>query len=268
MRKTRPHRPPPEPSLRVRTGRRDLLATGASTLLLTALAKSFAWAGDPAPMETWARALVALKDDLRSGRIGVLDWQTRVEALNGSVPVDELCAYLDIDALTRGFRYASLLADAQDPILPAEIVGAAGMRNWFVRVFGMRRGGAIIPHIHNNMVSAHLVISGSFRARTHDRVRDLADAVVLRQTRDARLRTGDIISMSDRRDNQHWLIALEDRSMTLDVGVVDLPPSWRYGLQANGYNMIFVDPDRPTERDGTITAPILTFAQAQAKFAA
>jgi hypothetical protein len=248
--------------------RRDILSSAAATLVIAALANDAAWGrGRPAALDAWARELVALKDDLRAGRIDVATWQARIEALNAVVPVTDLISYLDIDALTNRFRYPSLLADTADPVLPAEIVGVDGMQHWFVRVFGMRRGGAIIPHVHNNMVSAHLVLSGSFRARTHDRVRDLADAVVLRQTRDQMLRPGDIISMSDVRDNQHWLIAQEDRSMTFDVGIVGLPASWAYGLEANRYNMIFVDPDRPPQRDGAIVAPILTFEQAVAKFA-
>jgi hypothetical protein len=32
--------------------------------------------------------------------------------------------------------------------------------------------------------------------------------------------------------------------------------------------MIFVDPTAPTQSDGTIVAPVLTFHQARAKFAA
>ena len=48
-------------------------------------------------------------------------------------------------------------------------------RPWFIRFFGMRKGGAIIPHVHNNMVSSHLVIDGQFHARTFDRMVDLPD---------------------------------------------------------------------------------------------
>jgi hypothetical protein len=249
--------------------RRTLLEIAAATLLIGALGKRSAWAGGrPAAIDAWAHELVGLKEDLRSGSVDVLGWQSRVERLNRAVPLDALVAYLDVDALTRAFRYASPLAEVADPVLPAEIVGAAGMRRWFVRVFGMRRGGAVIPHAHNNMVSAHLVISGSFHARTHDRVQDVADAVVLRPTRDGIIARGDVISMSDRRDNQHWLIAQEDRSMTFDVGVVGLPPSWAYGHRGNRYNMIYVDPTISPERDGTIVAPTLTWEEASAKFAA
>jgi hypothetical protein len=249
--------------------RREFLMISGMTILIGALAKSSAWAGGrPAAMDAWARQVVGLKDDLLSGRIGVADWQSRIELLNRSVPLAELTAYLDIDGLTRDFKYPSLLADIANPVLPPDIVGEAGMKRWFVRIFGMRQGGAIIPHVHNEMVSAHLVVSGSFRARTHDRIRDLSDAVVLRQTRDAELTPGEIISMSDKRDNQHWLVAKENRSITFDVGIVDVPASWSYGLKANEYNMIFVDPTNPPQSDGTIVAPILTFEQAKAKFAA
>lgn len=249
--------------------RRTLLATGASALLISALCHRTAWAqGRPALLDTWAREVVDLKVNLQAGSIGVTQWQEAIEQLNQSVPVADLTAYLDIDALTRDFQYASSLAEARDPVLPREIMGAAGMRGWFIRVFGLRQGGAVVPHIHNNMVSAHLVISGGFRARTHNRVRDLPDAVLLRPTRDSVIAPGDVISMSDQRDNQHWLVARQDRSMTLDVGVVGVPASWEYGLEANRYNMIFVDPTVGAQRDDTVVAPILTFEQASAKFAA
>ena len=248
--------------------RRRLLETSATTLLLGMLTRRASWAaGRPAAMDAWARDLVALKNALETGAIGVEGWQDRVEALNASVPVAEVSRYLDVEAITRDFRYGSFLAETADPLLPSDILGDMGMRGWFLRVFGLRRGGAIIPHVHNNMVSAHLVISGRFRVRTHDRVRDLEDAVVLRPTRDAEFTTGAVLSMSDRRDNQHWLLAGEDRSMTFDVGVVDRPASWAYGLKANRYNMIFVDPERPQQSDGTVIAPVLSFEQASAKFA-
>jgi hypothetical protein len=258
----------PRRAIACATTRRDVLATSAAAVLIAALGGTRAWAGGrPAAMDAWARRVVSIKDDLQAGRIDVREWQSRIEAANRSVPVDDLVRTLDIDAITRRFAYPSLLADVADPVLPKDLLGPSGMNGWFVRVFGMRRGGAIIPHVHNNMVSAHLVISGSFHARTHDRIKDLDDAVVLHPTRDGALKRGEIISMSDQKDNQHWLVAREDRSLTFDVGVVDMKASWPYGLKANEYNMIFVDPTRAPERDGTIVAPILTFKEAVAKFA-
>ena len=124
-----------------------------------------------------------------------------------------------------------------------------------------------IPHVHNHMVSAHLVVSGSFHVRTHDRVRDLADAVVLRPSQDRITARGDVITMSDQKDNQHWMVAPPDRSMTFDVGVVDLPASYRYAMKAEAYNMIYVDADRRPEQGGLVIAPRLTFEQCAKKYA-
>ncbi|MEZ6024097.1 MAG: hypothetical protein R3C16_11950 [Hyphomonadaceae bacterium] len=245
--------------------RRTLLETGAFVVLLKSMLGS-AWAsGSPVELDAWARELAGLNEALRDGAIGVTEWQERIETLNGSVDLTSLVRYLDIDALTRRFTYETRLADTADPALPAEI--ASRRRQWFVRVFGMRRGGAVIPHVHNNMVSAHLVISGDFHARTADRVRDVDGAVVLRPTRSGPIGVGEVISMSDLRDNHHWLLAREDRSMTLDVGVVSLPDVRQYAHEANRYSMIFVDADQRPERDGTIVAPLMSFEACATKYA-
>ncbi len=248
--------------------RRDLIGGAtAATVLLGFLRRSHAWRGGrPEELDRWARAVVAANDRVSRGELDVLGWQREIARLHATIEIPALVRYLDLERLTRELRYRSNLAETADPVLPPELTGG-GPRRWFVRVFGLRRGGAIIPHVHNAMVSAHLVVAGSFHARTHDRVRDLADAVVLRPSIDRRLAIGDLITMSDRRDNQHWLVAREERSMTFDVGVVDVAPSWRYGLPANRFHMIFVDADRKPEADGTIVAPTMTFEACAAKYA-
>lgn len=246
--------------------RREVLGTSAAALLIGMLAQTPAWAGGaPRALDVWARELVGLNEALRDGAIGVAEWQRRVEALNGGVDVAALTRYLDVETLTRDFAYRSRLADIVDPVLPPEIAG--DKRQWFIRIFGMRRGGVVIPHVHNNMVSAHLVISGVFHTRTANRVRDVEDAVVLRPTRHEDIGAGGVISMSDVRDNHHWLLAREDRSMTFDVGVTGLAANREYGHEANRYNMIHVDADQPAERDGTVIAPTMSFEACVAKYA-
>lgn len=248
--------------------RRELLGLIGNIVLLACVSNDKAWAGGrPNDIKQWLNQIVGLKEDLIAGRINVLQWQNAIEKLNTSLPLGDIYSFLDIDNITKKFTYPNNLANMADPFLPSEIIGEKGMKQWFVRVFGMRKGGAIIPHVHNNMVSSHLCISGSFHARTHDRIKDIDDAVVLKTTMDGKLKKGKIISMSDMRNNQHWLVAREDRSMTLDVGIVKIPQSWEYGLKANEYNMIYVDPTEKPERDGTIIAPILTWEKAAKKFA-
>src|SRR5215468_2460482 len=99
-----------------RLSRRHLLqVTVATTVLVAALGRSDAWAGaTPPALDGWGRDLVDLNQALTRGEITVLDWQARVARLNQSTPH----------------------------------VTGQGRRTWFVRVFGLRRGGAIIPHVH------------------------------------------------------------------------------------------------------------------------
>jgi hypothetical protein len=259
--------------------RRELIggacAASAMTVLIGALRGSRAWAGGrPEELDRWAREVVAANERVGRGELDVLGWQKEIARVHATIEVPALVRYLDLEQLTRELRFGGSLAETVDPILPAAIAGGgsrpgsgSGPRRWFIRVFGLRKGGAIIPHVHNAMVSAHLVVAGSFHARTYDRVRDLADAAVLRPSIDRELSVGDLVTMSDRRDNGHWLIARAARAMTLDVGVVDVAPSWKYGLPANRYSMIFVDADRRPEADGTIVAPTLTFERCVAKYA-
>lgn len=251
-----------------RARRRLLEGACATTALLAALAATRAWAGGrPSPLDRWARDLAELNDRLARGATTAPDWQVAIERLNRSTPVSELVAYLDIDRLVRDFRYPTRLAEVADPKLPPHVLAPGRHRAWFVRVFGMRRDGAIIPHVHERMASAHLVVSGAFRVRTHDRVHDLDDAVVLRPSIDREFARGDLLSMSEQRDNQHWLHALRDRSLTLDVGVVGLPPSRTFRLPADENHMVFVDAGAKPRPDGLVVAPVMTFEACAAKYA-
>lgn len=219
-------------------------------------------------LDPWARRVVALNRALAAGEIGLLDWQDRIATLNASVPVGEIVRYLEIEKLTAHLTYPNKLAETVDPHFPRSISVGGMQRPWFLRVFAMREGGAVIPHAHNNMVSAHLVVHGNFHARTFDRIHDEKDAIAIRPSLDRLLSPGEIITMSDDRDNVHWLIAQRNRSMTFDIGVVDISKTRSYKIAANQYSMIYIDPTPKPESDGLIHAPVIGFEQSAKKFAA
>lgn len=253
--------------------RRSFIQSFAVAAAFSTIVRSNALAASPVALDRWAQDLADLNRDLAAGRLALVDWQDRIAALHAGVELSELKRYLDFDRLTKVMAFPSKLAETADPHLPAQINVDGIDRPWFVRFFGMRKGGAVIPHVHNNMVSAHLVIEGQFHARTFDRRADMpdaerGDAVLLRPSRDETLGTGGIVTMSDDRDNSHWLIAEADRSFTFDVAMLTLSKTRTYGLKANEYSMIFVDPTGEEDGYGLIRAPVLTFNEAVAKFAA
>ncbi|MFM9864802.1 MAG: hypothetical protein ACKVRO_14465 [Micropepsaceae bacterium] len=249
--------------------RRNFFEAFAGAAALHAIMASGALASPPADLNRWAQDVADLNRALSLGKIPLVGWQEQITALNTGVSLDALKPYLDFDRLTAAMTFPTNLAETKDPKFPKAVNIAGIERPWFLRFFGMRKGGAIIPHVHNNMVSSHLVVEGAFRTRTFDRVADLPaeNAVLLKPTLDKTLTPGGMITMSDDRTNGHWLIAEADRSFTFDVGLVNLSKTRTYGLQANKYNMIFVDPTGAPDAQGFIRAKTMTFDECRTKFA-
>jgi hypothetical protein len=250
------------------TTRRDILRDLALAVPLLAAWRTGALAAVArSALDPWARKVVTLNRALAAGETGLVYWQDRIAALNASVPVGEVVRYLDIDRLTAHFTYPDRLAQTADLHFPKSVYSKGIARPWFLRVFAMREGGVVIPHAHNNMVSAHLVVHGNFHARTFDRIHDEHDAIAIRPSLDRLVGPGEIITMSDDRDNAHWLVAQRNRSMTFDIGMLDISKTRRYKLAANEYSMIYIDPAHKPQSDGLIHAPVLSFEQARKKFA-
>jgi hypothetical protein len=249
--------------------RRSFVAALTAALAYDTLLRGRALASVPRSLEQWAQGVADLNRDLASGRMSQLAWQDGIAALDAGIDLAALARYLDFDRLTAAMEFPSRLAETVDPKFPATVNIAGIERKWFLRFFGMRKGGTIIPHVHNNMVSSHLVMQGSFHARTFDQVTDDTEAkhVLLKPTRDGRLAAGDLITMSDDRDNGHWLIANEDRAFTFDIGMVNLSKTREFALKANDYNMIFIDPTPKPDSKGLIAAPVISFGECSAKFA-
>jgi hypothetical protein len=249
--------------------RRTFIEAFATAAALNAIMSSGALASPPADLDRWAQDVADLNRALGVGRISPIAWQEQIATLNTGVSLEALSRYLDFDRLTKAMTFPTNLAETKDPKFPATVNVEGIERPWFLRFFGMRKGGAIIPHVHNNMVSAHLVMEGAFHARTFDRLKDLPgeNAVLLKPALDRTITPGEAITMSDDRTNGHWLIAGEDRSFTFDVGLVNLSKTRTYALKANNYNMIFVDPTSKPDSAGLIRAKTMTFEECQAKFA-
>jgi len=216
----------------------------------------------------WALGVHTRYLDLRSRRLSPTQWQEAMTELAGMIDLSDLLEGLDVERLISGMAYPDDRA-AIAPVHLPEIEGLPGRgRGWSAKIFGLARGRAIVPHAHNDMVSAHLVISGRFRVRTFGRLyaREEPGRLCLRPSIDTELGPGSLLTMSDDRDNIHWLVAQTDTAHTLDVPITDLGSDRVYGNSANRYSMIFVDPSSPLRGDGTVSAPILAAEEALARF--
>lgn len=253
--------------------RRAFVGSFALAAGLACITRAGALASVPQSLDRWAQNLADLNRDLAAGRIALTEWQDRLTLLHAGVELAELRRYLDFDRLTKAMALQSRVPEHAELNLPPEIDVGGIARPWSIRFVGLKRGASVVPHVHNNMVSAHLVVDGEFHARTFDRMIDLpdpakGDAVLLRPMRNETLGAGGLITMSDQRENSHWLVAESDRAFTFDVELVDVAKWDAHKIPAGEQSMIFIDPTGEEDGYGLITAPVITYDQSLAKFAA
>ncbi len=172
-------------------------------------------------VQAWLARTYELCNEAHGRKLSPLEWQRQVEALYARVPLPELLKAIDFDRLAPGIALPDNRAEALHVSLP----GGEGMPRVFgTKIFGMAQGRAIVPHGHQNMASMHVVLKGEFHLRHFDRVEDQPGHLVLRPTIDRAAKPGDPSSISDERDNVHWLVATKGPAYTFDVIIAGLNP--------------------------------------------
>ena len=206
--------------------RRDLiksfLGTVASYSLLETLFSRDAFAGAVKPItDSWIRDLDEMSRDVQTGRITPLQWQAKVQELYDRIEPAELLAAIDFDRLVARFEYPDLGVNTQRVEFP-RLDGVPQDLVFIRKIFGMKKDRTIIPHGHKNMVSCHYVLKGEFLLKQYDKVEETATHMVIAPTIDEVARVGNHSSISDQKNNVHWLRATTDTAFTFDVIVLDL----------------------------------------------
>ena len=203
------------------TSRREFLRGGfgavVSWALLDGLVSRNLLADEISPItDRWARDLITRCADLRKQTISPVEWQARVEELLERVDLEDLLRYIDFERLTKNLDFPDLGASTEWVAFP-RLEGVPEPPQLYKKIFGLKRGRAIIPHGHKNMVSAHLVLRGEFHLRHYDRVEDDGTHLVIRSTIDRAAGPGESSSISDDRNNVHWFVTTSDHAFTFDV---------------------------------------------------
>ena len=210
----------------------------------------------------WIARQDALARALRDGAVSQTGWHDAVNALARDVDVAALAADIrraDLKPAADPFGHdpqKRFVAFRDEQGKPVRVAYATAL-------FSFSQASAITPHAHKHMASAHMVLEGRVRIRTFDRVADGDRAILIRPTRDEVARAGDAAAMTSAKDNVHWFAPRSAHAMTFDVIVDGLDPgAERYLIQP-------LDPLGGTHHaDGTISAPILTFAESMNRYPA
>lgn len=238
---------------------RQLLTAVLSYSLLDSLFAANAIPAKLAPLTNhWAKDLEDICQDLRVSSITPALWQDHVEDLFQKIELKELLQFIDFERLIKGMSFPDL-GVATKPVVFPRLEGLPTHTVFAKKIFGMKKGRAIIPHGHSNMASAHLVLKGDFRMRHYEKVGADDDHLLLRPTIDRTANAGSCSSISDERDNVHWFVANSETAFTFDVIMLD--------LNGKPYDIQNVDIQAgASQPDGTIRAKILDVETALKKY--
>jgi hypothetical protein len=206
-------------------------------------------------LNDWVTHIDRLSAALKAGEASLTDWQDGVADILTKMPLNDIAAAIDFERLAataepaeKGVATARVRLPRIDPA--ARVVGA--------KLFIVGKGRAVIPHGHTGMASGHLVMKGAFHLRQYDRVAMEDGHWRLRQTVDRREAAGAISTISDDRDNVHWLIA-EELSYTLDFIMAPARADEDWEIQN-------LDIEAATQDGGFLLAPTMDVGAALAKY--
>ncbi|MDC0723453.1 hypothetical protein [Nannocystis bainbridge] len=204
----------------------------------------------------WLRELAEMTRALRGRQLGAREYQGLLDDLCGRVELSDLHAAIDLEALRARMAVPATGAGSCEVDFAA-LAGAPTRLGFGRRVFACRRGRAIVPHGHDDLCTAFIVLAGRWRGRHYDRLESHADHFVLRPTIDRAFAPGDSSSVSDHRDNVHWFEAETDDAFVFNVHVAC--------AGASG-SRVYLDPESERLAGGTIRAARLSKAACVAKY--
>jgi hypothetical protein len=241
-------------------------------LVNTLLSRDLLAPARPGKLDDWIDALYALGGRLERGEITGKAWQAGIDALYRRADIPALLAHLDFDKVKKSidltangeaFVTTPLRADPNKPYIPTAPEGTGVI----TKLAGTRKGSAVPPHAHQNMVSAFLIVSGEYHVVQYDKLgsegvlRPGAGSLIIREVQNVRQQRGQWSSISDDRSNLHWLRATSDGCYFLSCKLMMLKPN----VETHG--RINVDVRNADDLGGgTLKCPIISFERAAELF--
>lgn len=241
--------------------RREFTASSLTGLmswsLLDLLVQGDAFAAEVEPeIARWISGVNSLAADVKEQRISQVEWQKQVERLFSRIAPEDLLNFVRFDELTRNLKHVDKGARSLRPKLP-DVEGLPKNLIFGRQIFAMQKGRSVVPHGHNNMATAFLVVRGQLHGRHYDRIEDQAEHLLIRPTIDRQFTPGESSSISDYRDNIHWFKATSETAYVFNIHVLSVRPG--SGLSTG---RVYVDPNGEELSGGLIRAPRIGYRQA------
>jgi hypothetical protein len=202
----------------------------------------------------WLADVNELGREVRGQKLPQVEWQKQIEQLFGQVDLPDLLRLIDFDRLSRGAK----LVDHGAQSLSFRFPKVEGLPTEYVfgkQIFALKKGRSVVPHGHNNMATAFLILKGDLRGRHYDRLEDLPGAYVIKPTIDRKFTAGDCSTVSDKKDNVHWFEALTEPAFIFNIHVYNVSP----GL-GTPTGRVYLNPLGEPLTGGRIKAPLIDYA--------
>ena len=115
------------------------------------------------------------------------------------------------------------------------------------QIFALKKDRSVVPHGHNNMATAFLILKGDLRGRHYDRLKDEPDHYIIRPTVDRTFAPGECSTVSDYKDNVHWFKAITEPAFIFNLHVLQVNPDNR---EPTG--RLYLDPEGEKLADGLV----------------
>lgn len=204
--------------------RRTFIASALLANPLFAATHVLAASGSTFLPRQWANDCHDIAESLRSGSLSVDDWRLEISKLNARFdPIELRHALLDQRLRHRGRALPSYPFKTEIRFIDHD--GTARSLAFATALFSFRANDVITPHAHRNMVSAHMVVEGSFRVRTYNKISDEGASLIVTPSYDGMITLGSVSSIGLKDENIHWFVPQSSTAMTLDVIVSRLDPN-------------------------------------------
>ncbi len=240
-------------------GKRTLGSLLTFTLLETVF-RSDALAESVKPIAAnWLADLNRMGQDLKGKKLEQVQWQAKVEELFTEINLTEFLSYIDFEKLAAGIPFR----DRGETVFQAKFPQVDGLPTQLVfghQMFALQKDRSVVPHGHNNMATAFLVLDGQFEGRHYDRLEDHEDHMIVKPTIDRTFTAGQCSTISDHKDNVHWFKATSDKGYIFNIHVLNIDPS------INKSGRVYIDPFGEKLANGVIKAPKLNSKEARLRF--
>jgi hypothetical protein len=233
--------------------RRSFTQQSLGTLLTYSLLETIshrdAFADEVKPIAAkWLVDVNQLSVDMKGQKLPELDWQKKVEDLFAKVELNDVLKLIDFDKLMAGTKYIDNGALSLRFNFP-QVEGVPKQLVFGKQIFALKKDRSVVPHGHNNMATAFLILKGDLQGKHYDRMEDQKEHIVIKPTIDRKFSPGECSTVSDYKDNVHWFKAITEPAFIFNLHVMGIRPG-----ASEPTGRIYLDPQGEQLAGGLIKA--------------